>query len=100
MGVLSIAVLSRVDRQVDTLTALNNQTNQARQMIYEVTAQSHYRAMALLTGEGEYTDKIYAEKGDFVADLDEIQTNAIPPSRSSTPGSARQTSATTPRATW
>ena len=69
-------------------------------MIYEVTAQSHYRAMALLTGEGEYTDKIYAEKGDFAAIWTRSRRMPFPPSRSSTPGSARQTSATTPRATW
>ena len=50
MGVLSIGVLARINDQVDTLTSLSEQTNQARQMIYEVTAQSHYRAMELLTG--------------------------------------------------
>jgi class 3 adenylate cyclase len=79
MGVVSISVLSRVDHQVDTLTALNDQTNQARQMIYAVTAQSHYRAMALLTGDGEWTEKIYAQKGAFADDLADIQTYAIPP---------------------
>ena len=33
--------------QVETLNALNHQASQARDMIYGVTAQSHYRAMAL-----------------------------------------------------
>lgn len=78
MGMLSIVVLSRVNHQVDTLTALNRQTDQAREMIYEVTAQSHYRAMALLTKDPSWTDKIYAAKSAFAANLADIQTYAIP----------------------
>ena len=49
MGGLSVAVLNRVNHQVDTLTALNRQTDLAREMIYKVTVQMHYRAMALVT---------------------------------------------------
>jgi class 3 adenylate cyclase len=79
MGVVSIAVLYRVDSQVETLTALNDQTNQARQMIYDVTAQSHYRAMALLTDNPTYTSDIYARKDDFSENLARIQTYAIVP---------------------
>src|SRR5437870_6639363 len=78
MGVLCILVLSRVNEQVETITALNRQTDQAREMIYEVTAQSHYRAMALLTGEQTYTEKIYVAKNDFVQNLAELRTYAIP----------------------
>lgn len=78
MGVLCIVVLDRVNRQVVTLTALNRQTDQAREMIYEVTAQSHYRAMALLTGDQAYTGKIYAAKDLFVQNLAELRTYAIP----------------------
>jgi class 3 adenylate cyclase/CHASE3 domain sensor protein len=78
LGVLCIFVLSRVNRQVETLTALNRQTDQAREMIYEVTAQSHYRAMALLTGDPTWTEKIYAAKDDFVQNLSELRTYAIP----------------------
>ena len=77
MGVLSIGVLARVNHQVDTLTALNNQTNQAREMIYEVTAQSHYRAMALLTRDASWTDKIYLAKDAFDQNLAEIQTYSV-----------------------
>jgi len=78
MGVLCIVVLDRVNRQVVTLTALNRQTDQAREMIYEVTAQSHYRAMALLTGDQAYTGKIYAAKDLFSQNLAELRTYAIP----------------------
>jgi class 3 adenylate cyclase/CHASE3 domain sensor protein len=65
MGVVSVVVLNRVNHQVDTLTALNQQTDLARQMIYKVTAQSHYRAMALVTGDASWNDKITSAKEDF-----------------------------------
>ncbi|TMK35887.1 MAG: HAMP domain-containing protein [Actinobacteria bacterium] len=78
MGVLCIVVLDRVNRQVETLTALNRQTDQAREMIYEVTAQSHYRAMALLTGDQSWTGKIDQAKDLFVQNLAELRTYAVP----------------------
>jgi class 3 adenylate cyclase/CHASE3 domain sensor protein len=80
MGVLSIVVLARVNDQVDTLTLLNRQTNQARQMIYDVTSQSHYRAMILLTHDPDhvYAGKLTAAKADFANNLAEIRTYAIP----------------------
>lgn len=78
MGVVCVVVLERIDSQVVTLTALSNQVNQARQMIYEVTAQSHFRAMALLQDDPVWTDKIYAAKDEFDANLAQIQTYAIP----------------------
>src|SRR5436190_4112806 len=78
MGVLCIAVLDRVNRQVETLTALNRQTDQAREMIYEVTAQSHYRAMALLTGDESWVGKISVAKHDFAQNLAELRTYAVP----------------------
>ena len=65
MGVLSVTVLSRVNHQVDTLTALNEQTDLAREMIYKVTAQMHYRAMALVTNDASWNDKISLAKDDF-----------------------------------
>ena len=67
MGVVCVVVLERIDSQVVRLTLLSNQVNQAREMIYEVTAQSHYRAMALLTDPTDpyWTDKIYAAKAEF-----------------------------------
>src|SRR2546425_5703268 len=78
MGVVSIVVLGRVNQQVETLTALNRQTDQAREMIYEVTAQSHYRAMALLTGDETWTGKIYTAKDLFAQHLAELRTYAVP----------------------
>ncbi len=79
MGMLSVAVLARIDNQVETLTALDEQTNRARQMIYGVTAQSHYRAMELITEEAQYTDKLYAAKDEFAANLAIARAESIPP---------------------
>jgi class 3 adenylate cyclase/CHASE3 domain sensor protein len=78
MGVVCVVVLEQIDGQVVRLTALSDQVSQAREMIYEVTAQSHYRAMALLTDDASWTDKISIAKDEFDADLAEIRTYAIP----------------------
>src|SRR4051812_3046319 len=78
MGVVCVVVLERIDGQVVRLTALSDQVSQAREMIYEVTAQSHYRAMALLTNDASWIDKIYIAKDEFDADLAEIRTYALP----------------------
>ena len=79
MEMLSVAVLARIDNQVETLTALEEQTNRARQMIYGVTAQSHYRAMELITEDAEYTDKLYTAKDEFAANLAISRAESIPP---------------------
>jgi len=78
MGLVCIGVLGRVNRQVETLTALNEQTSQAREMIYEVTAQSHYRAMALITRDDIWLDKIYTAKTQFTDQITWMRENAIP----------------------
>lgn len=77
MGLLSIGVLARINGQVGMLTALSDQRDRARQMIYDVTAQSHYRAMALLTHDPSWIDKIYAAKDDFNAGLASVRSDAI-----------------------
>ena len=83
MGLVSVAVVGRLNGQVETLTALNAQANQARDMIYAVTAQSHYRAMALLKlNDPQYTPKIYAAKQQFATDLADMRTYGAPPERS------------------
>ncbi|MEE9472532.1 MAG: adenylate/guanylate cyclase domain-containing protein [Acidimicrobiia bacterium] len=77
LGVLSILVLNRVNSQVETLTTLNAQADNARQMIYGVTAQSHFRAMALVTESPTWNDKILVAKDKFVADLNEIRSDGF-----------------------
>jgi len=79
MGALSIIVLGRLNQQVETLTALNRQASQARDMIYEVTSQSHYRAMALLQLQDDsWTPKIYAAKDLFSGNLADMRTTGAP----------------------
>jgi len=78
LGVLSIAVLARVDQQVDTITALHDQSDIAREMIYGVTAQSHFRAMALVTQVDSWDDKIYAAKDKFSTNLTVIRATSVP----------------------
>jgi len=79
LGIFSIAVLNRVDRQVEALIALHDQTDLARNMIYAVTAQSHFRAMALITHIDSWDDKIYLAKEGFVSDLATVRAISIPP---------------------
>jgi signal transduction histidine kinase/CheY-like chemotaxis protein/HPt (histidine-containing phosphotransfer) domain-containing protein len=79
MGMLSIALFQRINQQVDTLTTLSEQTDRAREMIYELTAQSHYREVGLLKHDRSYVDKIEAAKFEFNANLAYIRVHAIPP---------------------
>jgi class 3 adenylate cyclase len=73
LGVLSVLVLNRVNSQVETLTSLSAQTEDALRMIYGVTAQSHFRAMALVTENPDWNDRISVAKGEFVSDLRRIR---------------------------
>ncbi|MFQ5966189.1 MAG: adenylate/guanylate cyclase domain-containing protein [Acidimicrobiia bacterium] len=79
IGVLSITVLNRVETQFDTLSNIHAQTDQAREMIYSITAQSHFRAMALATQIDTWNDKLDIAKDGFAEDLAEIRTYAVPP---------------------
>lgn len=78
MGIFSIVVIGRMNLQVDRLIALETQKDLARQAIYSVTAQSHYRAMALITQVDSWNDKIDTAKANFIADLDAIETVDAP----------------------
>ena len=72
MGLLSILVIGRMNQQVDRISDLQTQTDLARQAIYSVTAQSHYRAMALITQVDSWNDKIEAAKANFTNDINRI----------------------------
>ncbi|MGH9896920.1 MAG: HAMP domain-containing protein, partial [bacterium] len=78
MGIFSIVVIGRMNQQVDRLIALETQKDLARQAIYSVTAQSHYRAMALITQVDSWNDKIDTAKANFTNDLDAIETVDAP----------------------
>src|SRR5690606_14826836 len=57
---------------------LQEQTDLARQGIYAVTAQSHYRAMPLITEVDSWNEKIVQAKADFARDMDAIRATAEP----------------------
>jgi len=78
MGVLSIVVIGQMNQQVDRLIALEAQTSLARQAIYSVTAQSHYRAMALITEVDSWNDKIATAKANFITDVDALENLDAP----------------------
>jgi hypothetical protein len=51
LAVLSLVVIGRMNDRVRDLDQLQEKASRAQQMLYAVTAQSHYRAMALLTND-------------------------------------------------
>ena len=76
LGVLSIVVINNMNRQMDRIVELQEQMDQARQGIYAVTAQSHFRAMALITQVDSWNDKIVQAKADFAEDMATIRQSA------------------------
>ena len=78
MGILSLGIISRMNGRVAELQVLFQQVDLARQMEYAITAQSHFRAMALLTDDDTYNDKIGAAKDSFVEDLVRVEAAAGP----------------------
>ena len=55
-----------------TWTSSRSATSRAQQMLYAVTAQSHYRAMALLTHDDKYNAQIADNKKTFSTLLDQM----------------------------
>lgn len=78
MGLLSIVVINSMNRQMTRVVTLQEQTDMARQGIYAVTAQSHFRAMALITRVDSWNDKITQAKSDFRRDMEAIRASASP----------------------
>jgi class 3 adenylate cyclase/CHASE3 domain sensor protein len=72
MGIMSIVVIGQMNGHANQLIELHRLSDLARQGIYGVTAQSHYRAMALITEVDTYNDRIDLAKASFVAQLDGI----------------------------
>jgi signal transduction histidine kinase/CheY-like chemotaxis protein len=73
MAVLCLVVIGRMNDRVGELNRLEEKTNRAQQMLYLVTAQSHYRAMALLTSDDTFNGQITTAKTTFVQLLDQME---------------------------
>jgi class 3 adenylate cyclase/CHASE3 domain sensor protein len=83
MGVMSIFVIRQMNHQAHQLSLLTEQNDLARQGIYAVTAQSHYRAMALITKIDSWNDKIETAKANFDTYLDRIAALGGPDAKAS-----------------
>ena len=73
LAVLSLVVIGRMNDRVRDLDQLQEKASRAQQMLYAVTAQSHYRAMALLTSDDKYNGQIADAKKTFVTLLDAME---------------------------
>jgi signal transduction histidine kinase len=73
LGVLSLVVIGRMNARMTDLNELDVKSSRAQDMLYQVTAQSHYRAMALLTEDDSFNVKIADAKRTFVAELDAME---------------------------
>ena len=82
MGVLSLVVINRMGDRVEELTALQDRVDRGRQMEYAVTAQSHFRAMALLTLDDANNAKIAKAKQGFLGHLDTVEAASRPEKKS------------------
>ncbi|HSM37877.1 MAG TPA: ATP-binding protein [Candidatus Limnocylindrales bacterium] len=72
MALLSLGIIGRMSDRVADLDRLQEKASRAQQMLYLVTAQSHYRAMALLTHNAthDYNADIATAKQKFIGLLD------------------------------
>jgi signal transduction histidine kinase len=79
MAVLSLVVIGRMEDRVSVLNAQEVKVDLAQQMLYDTTAQSHYRAMALLTYRQDpsmaasWNDKVAEKKADFLGLLNTLR---------------------------
>jgi len=94
MGILSLVAIERMNSQVDELNDLSEKVERSRQAIYHITAQSHFRAMALVCDLVEtppsdisyndcapdppWNDRIASAKQEFVAQVDELDRLSPP----------------------
>ncbi|HSS68485.1 MAG TPA: ATP-binding protein [Nocardioidaceae bacterium] len=79
MGALSLVVIGRMDQRMDDFNAHQVKASSAQQMLYDVTSQSHFRAMQLLQVNqpggptADWLQKIADAKADFVTLLDDLE---------------------------
>ena len=76
MGVLSLLIIGQMNDRMKELNHAQVKAARAQEMLYQVTAQSHYRAMALLTspeGSSMWNSKVDAAKATFSKLLDSLE---------------------------
>jgi signal transduction histidine kinase len=80
-AILCGVVLARMSEQIDQLDTQEQKVDDARQMLYLITAQSHYRAMALLTHDESNNQSIADAKAQFVSLLASVEAVSPPEQR-------------------
>ena len=78
MSILSLVVIARMNDRVEDLTVLQDQVNRADRMEYLITAQSHFRAMALLTNDDANNVKLAKAKEEFLVHLGAVEALNVP----------------------
>jgi signal transduction histidine kinase len=73
IALLSVAILGYMAQQVGELQRLQQNLDHTRQMEYLVVAQSHYRAMALLTHDASNLTKLADAQTAFMSHLDAVE---------------------------
>ena len=73
MGLLSLIVIDRMNQKVVEIALQEEKVDWSRRMEYQVTAQSHFRAMALLTRDDANNGKIATAKQVFLEGLDRVE---------------------------
>lgn len=81
MAALSLVVIARMDERMEVLETQARKVDLARQMLYDVTAQSHYRAMALLEADADepvdaarWNEQVVERKKDFARTLRDLES--------------------------
>jgi signal transduction histidine kinase len=79
MATLSLVLIGQMHQRLSVLEVQAQRVDRAQRMLYDVTAQSHYRAMALLTypddpkGAETWNQKVVVKKEDFLSQLTELE---------------------------
>jgi len=74
MAGFSVVIIERINQRSQEISRLQEKIDDTRQMLYAVTAQSHYRAMAFLTKDNTFNDKVTAQKAEFSRLLAAVET--------------------------
>jgi signal transduction histidine kinase/ActR/RegA family two-component response regulator len=78
MAVFSVIIINRLDQRSQDVSRLQEKIDDTQQMLYAVTAQSHYRAMAFLTHDNTFNDKVTNEKRIFSQLLNRVEALSGP----------------------
>lgn len=79
MTLVSLLVLARMSQRVEEISRLQAGVDQARQMEYLVTAQMHFRGMALIGATDDaYDDNIATAKKQWLEHLEQVEQASAP----------------------